>query len=234
MKSQPTITWIHTGNNGTPGYALLGGGPFIVLPVTAAGASRQVAEIRPEAIIIEDAALASEALETCERLSRSTSAPIIILSEATDEDAMVRAYAAGAADYVVLPLGREELSARLRALLRRAGIVVTEGEPGRICSGNLELLPGERRAFLDGAELNLTPTEFSLLLALARADGKPVPHSTLIASVWGPEYVTCRHYLRLYVRYLREKIEPDPENPRVLLNEWGVGYFLNARSESTV
>jgi two-component system KDP operon response regulator KdpE len=149
------------------------------------------------------------------------------MSETADEDAIVRAFAAGATDYVVLPQHGDLLAARLRAALRLTGAAISGEEPESLTVGEISLYPREGWAEHRGERLNLTPTEFSLLLALGRAGGQPVPHRTLIATVWGPEYVDCRNYLRLYIRYLRGKIEDDPDAPAVVMNEWGVGYFLS-------
>jgi two-component system KDP operon response regulator KdpE len=231
MTRQPCITWIR-GAGSTPAFAAFKSAGFVVLPAAPEEAVRQVAELRPDAAVIEESPLSAAALKLCERVAVVTQAPILLLSETPDEDAMVRAFAAGATDYVVMPQDTEVLGARLRAALRLAGVEVTANEADELRVGDIELSLQEQRAVHRGKELHLTPTEFALLLALARAGGQPVPHGTLIASVWGPEYVESRNYLRLYIRYLREKIEDNPEEPSVVMNEWGVGYFLNDRSRA--
>ena len=231
MTRQPPITWIR-GDGSTSAFASFKTAGFVVLPTSPGEAMRQVAELRPDAVVLEESPLSAQGFTLCERVSGMTSAPVLVLSETADEDAMVRAFAAGATDYVVMPQSTEVLAARFRAALRLSGIDTTEGDPERLQVGEIALFPQQARAEYRGEPLELTPTEFALLLALGRAEGQPVPHGTLIASVWGSEYVECRNYLRLYIRYLREKIEDDPQEPNVVMNEWGVGYFLSDRTRA--
>ena len=226
MARQPSISWIR-GVGSTPVFASFKTEGFVVLPTAPSDAVRNVAELRPDAIVFEESPLTGDGFSLCERLSTVTTSPILVMSETPDEDAMVRAFAAGATDYVVMPQGVDVIGARLRAALRMAGVSVPDGASETLTVGQIEILLKDETATLRGKPLVLTPTEFALLLALARAGGQPVPHGTLIASVWGPEYVDCRNYLRLYIRYLREKIEENPEEPALVMNEWGVGYFLS-------
>ena len=230
MARQPSIVWVR-GNGSTPIFSSFKGEGFVVLPARAPEAVRNVAELRPDAVVVEQSPMSAEGFTLCERLAAVTGSPILVMSETPDEDAMVRAFAAGATDYVVMPQGADVIGARLRAALRLAGTELPDAAPGILRVGDIELSEADQVATLGGRRLGLTPTEFALLLALARAGGQPVPHGTLIASVWGPEYVDCRNYLRLYIRYLREKIEENPEDPTVVMNEWGVGYFLSTKVE---
>ena len=91
-------------------------------------------------------------------------------------------------------------------------------------AGDLEIRLDEHKVYRRGVPIELSPIEFRLLACLAREAGRVVSHAKLMAQVWGPEYVDCRHYLRLYIRYLRSKLEDDPRDPRLILTEWGVGY----------
>ena len=126
----------------------------------------------------------------------------------------MRALDAGADDYLVMPIRPVELMARLRAVLRRLGDNGQASPNGqRLVAGDLEILIDEQKAFRRGAEIDLSPIEFKLLALLVRETGRPVSHSKLIA-----------HYLRLYVRYLRAKLEDSPQSPELIQNEWGVGY----------
>jgi two-component system KDP operon response regulator KdpE len=204
---------------------------FVVLPARLPDAVRNVAELRPDAVVVEETPMSAAGFALCERVAAVTGSPILVMSETPDEDAMVRAFAAGATDYVVMPQGADVIGARLRAALRLAGTELPDAGSGLLRVGEIELSERDQVATVRGRHLGLTPTEFALLLALARAGGQPVPHGTLIATVWGPEYVDCRNYLRLYIRYLREKIEENPEEPSVVMNEWGVGYFLSTKLE---
>jgi two-component system KDP operon response regulator KdpE len=137
----------------------------------------------------------------------------------------VRVFEAGADDYLVTPIRPVELSARLRAVLRRtADSPVRQQHSDTLVAGDLEIRLNEHKVYRHGNIIDLSPMEFRLLTVLVKETGRAVSHAKLIANVWGPEYVDCRHYLRLYVKYLRSKIETDPKNPRLVLSEWGVGY----------
>jgi two-component system KDP operon response regulator KdpE len=132
---------------------------------------------------------------------------------------------AGADDYLVTPIRPVELHARLRAVLRRtADTPVTRVQADALIAGDVEVRLKEHKVYRNGEHIDLSPIEFRLLCVLVQETGRAVSHTRLIANVWGPEYVDCRHYLRLYVKYLRSKIEDDPKNPQMILSEWGVGY----------
>lgn len=179
----------------------------------------------PSLILLEVVSPESQVLNICRRLRARYPLPIVICSTSGREQDVVRALDAGADDYLVMPIRPAELMARLRAVLRRVGDSAPPPANGqRLVAGDLELVLDEHKAFRRGAEIDLSPIEFKLLALLVRETGRPVSHSRLIAQVWGPEYVDCRHYLRLYVRYLRAKIEDIPESPELIQNEWGVGY----------
>jgi two-component system, OmpR family, KDP operon response regulator KdpE len=179
----------------------------------------------PSLILLEIVSPESHVLNICRRLRARYPIPIVVCSTSGREQDVVRALDAGADDYLVMPIRPVELMARLRAVLRRTGDsapVPVNGQ--RLVAGDLELVLDEHKAFRRGMEIDLSPIEFKLLAMLVRETGRPVSHSRLIAQVWGPEYVDCRHYLRLYIRYLRAKIEDLPESPELIQNEWGVGY----------
>lgn len=185
-----------------------------------------LSESEPNLILLELAPPDTHMLSVCRRLRDRYAVPIVVCSSSGREQDVVRALDAGADDYLVLPIRPVELMARLRAVLRRMGEVVpvpaTNGK--RLVAGDLELLLDEHKALRRGTEIDLSPIEFKLLALLVRETGRPVSHSRLIAHVWGPEYVDCRHYLRLYIRYLRAKVEDSPQSPELIQNEWGVGY----------
>ncbi|TMF08524.1 MAG: response regulator transcription factor [Chloroflexi bacterium] len=179
----------------------------------------------PHLILLELPSPDSIMLSMCRRLRDNYPVPIVVCSSSSREQDVVRALDAGADDYLVMPIRPVELMARLRAVLRRLGDNGQASPNGqRLVAGDLEILIDEQKAFRRGAEIDLSPIEFKLLALLVRETGRPVSHSKLIAQVWGPEYTDCRHYLRLYVRYLRAKLEDSPQSPELIQNEWGVGY----------
>ena len=162
-------------------------------------------------------------VEVCREVREWSSLPILVLSAVGDEREKVRALDAGADDYVTKPFGNEELLARLRAVLRRAG--EDPAEPA-IEVGDLVVDVADHRVLRDGEEIHLTPIEFDLLRVLALNRGRLVTQRQLLRDVWGPAYETETHYLRVHVAHIRAKIEPDPARPRYLVTDPGVGYRL--------
>ena len=174
----------------------------------------------PQAAIVDLVLPDIDGVEVTRRLREWSQMPIIVLSAIGEEDAKVRALAAGADDYVTKPFSPRELVARLQAVLRRAA-----GDPDDavISSDGLEIDLSSRIVRRDGAEIHLTPTEFDLLGHLARNRGRLMTHRTLLAEVWGPQYGDDTQVLRAHIANLRRKIEPA-EGPRYIKTDPGVGY----------
>jgi two-component system KDP operon response regulator KdpE len=169
--------------------------------------------------------------ETCRLIRASSEVPIIALTVRNTEKDKVEALDAGADDYVTKPFGTPELLARIRAALRRAPLLA-EGLPEVLSLGEMEIDFNLRRIRKGMKELPLTPKEVDLLRYLATHRNSPVPHTRLLQTVWGPDYGDEVEYLRVFVNRLRNKIEPDPSNPRYLLTVPRVGYRLEAPPES--
>jgi two-component system KDP operon response regulator KdpE len=167
-----------------------------------------------------------DGFQVARAIRQRSAVPIIMLSARGQERDKVKALDLGADDYLTKPFGIEELLARIRAAMRRAAAETTSQDSFAV--GDLEIRFAERRVALKGEEIRLTPTEYELLVQLARSAGKVLSHAALLQRVWGPEYGEESDYLWAYVRRLRRKIEPDPEHPRYLLTEPGVGYRLAA------
>ncbi len=165
-----------------------------------------------------------ELLRACETARNSTDRPLLVLSEEHEELLVARALASGVDEYLIMPMGNRELTARIDAMLRRmrrnVGPTVVRD------LGALRLNPDDHSVQLNDRNVSLSPLEFRLLSCLATTPGRVVTHTTLMSRVWGEEYVDSRNYLRLYIRYLREKLEADSANPRLIVSEWGVGYRL--------
>jgi two-component system, OmpR family, KDP operon response regulator KdpE len=148
--------------------------------------------------------------------------PIIVLSARTREQAKIEALDAGADDYVTKPFGVGELLARMRVALRHAARTASGGA-AVVRFGKVEVDLQHRQVRRDGQDIHLTPIEFRLLACLAQHLGMVVTHRQLMRQVWGPAYVEHTHYLRIYMKQLREKLEDDPVRPSHLLTESGVG-----------
>lgn len=145
-------------------------------------------------------------------------------SSSYSEAAVVAALQNGADEYLAKPISGSELVARLRAILRRNDVGLERQETDSLSFGDLKISLAHHTVHMGGRKIDLSPIEFRLLACLARDAGKVLSHQALMARVWGAEYVESRHYLRLYIRYLREKLEDNPRNPQLILSEWGLGY----------
>jgi len=164
--------------------------------------------------------------EICRSLREmSPSVPILILTVLKEKANVVRGLALGADEFVAKPFRPGELVARIQALLRRANMTnASSNGPSSYDDGNLTIDFHQQQVYLRGQPVSLSPTEFRLLSCLVRNAGRVVPHKTLLTWVWGPEYAGETHYVKLYIRYLRQKIEECPKRPKYVLTEWGVGY----------
>lgn len=165
-------------------------------------------------------------LEVIRRIREWSPLPVIVLSARVHESAKVEAFGAGADDYITKPFGVGELLARVRVALRHAARGPGGGQVLRLGDASVDL---ERRlAQRGGAEIRLTPIEFRLIVCLAKHLGLVVTQRQLLAEVWGPTHVGDTHYLRIYMKQLRDKFEADPVRPRHFITETGVGYRLVA------
>jgi two-component system, OmpR family, KDP operon response regulator KdpE len=194
---------------------------FEALPASTAEEALDVAAVsHPDAAIIDLVLPDGDGIELCRRIREWSDVPLIVLSAMGDEDAKVRALAAGADDYVTKPFGPRELVARLNANLRR---IHREPEATLISSDGLDIDLARRTVRVGGEEVHLTPTEFDLLRQLATNRGRLMTHRDLLASVWGPGYADDTQVLRAHIANLRRKIEPH-HGPRFIRTDPGVGY----------
>ena len=195
------------------------------LPASTGEEALDIAAVsRPDAGIIDLVLPDGDGVELCRRLREWTEMPLIVLSAVGDEDAKVRALAAGADDYVTKPFGPRELVARLQANMRR---VEPDPQESLITSGGLEVDLAAHTVRLDGDEVHLTPTEFGLLAQLARNRGRLMTHHDLLVAVWGNGYAEDTQVLRAHIANLRRKIEP-PGAPKYIRTDPGVGYRFAA------
>ena len=165
-----------------------------------------------------------DGLETTRRIRQDSHVPIIILTAMGEETDKVRAFDLGADDYLTKPFGAGELLGRIKAVLRRADWSEPATSEGRIVRGEIEVDVDRHKVTVRGQVIDLTPTEFNLLLYLMKNAGKAIQHRAILQHVWGMEYGDEAEYLRVYVGKLRQKIEADPLNPRYLYTEHGIGY----------
>jgi len=189
---------------------------------------QQLYHQRPDIVVLDVMMPRMDGWETCRRIREMTDVPIIMLTVKGEEPDKLKAFRLGVDDYVTKPFSFAELTARIRAVLQRAGRVDEEDRQLRLQVGGLVLDRKTRVAIRDNETIDLTPTEFLLLSVLMGRAGEVISPEDLVTAVWGPDYVDATGYIRRYVWHLRQKIEPDPANPTYILNERGFGYRFRA------
>jgi two-component system KDP operon response regulator KdpE len=192
----------------------------VITAQTAEEALDAAALKAPDAAILDLILPDGNGIEICRSIREWSQMPILVLSAVGEEQEKVRALDAGADDYVTKPFGPDELIARLNAALRRAG---TAEKPSLSVDG-LEIDLAGHRVRRDGAEIHLTPKEFDLLRVLARNRGRLMTHRALLGEVWGHAYEEDTHTLRVHIANLRRKIEADPQQPKYIRTDPGIGY----------
>lgn len=183
----------------------------------------QAAAVQPDLVILDLALPDMDGIEVCKRLREWTKVPIIVLSVRDSEREKVTALDNGADDYLTKPFGAEELLARIRAALRHASPDRGSGR-SQIACGPLLIDLVQHSVTRNGVEVKLTATEFRLLAYLASNAGRVLTHRAILTQVWSAADADRVEYLRVYVRQLRRKLEDDPEQPKFILNEPGIGY----------
>ena len=205
---------------------------FSVLEAENAAEALRIATFSPPDLIILDLALPDlHGAEVLDRIRSWSNVPVIILSVVSSEDEKVRLLQSGADDYVVKPFGMAELLARSEAALRRYFKSATENPV--VTAGPLSVDLVSRTVSLNGSRVNLTRKEYRLLHILAMHVGLVVTHDHLLKEIWTGNQRDNIQYLRILVRKLRQKIELDPNDPRLLITESGVGYRLQNRIEAS-
>ncbi|MGE0056875.1 MAG: response regulator transcription factor [Dehalococcoidia bacterium] len=190
-------------------------------------ALRMAEQQRPDIVILDIVMPEMSGLEVMRRLRERTSVPVILLTAKDHDEDKVRGLEMGADDYLVKPFNPEELSARVRAVLRR-GFRPTVGAENIVRVANVEIDLNRRLVKKDAEVVSLTRTEWMLLQHLAANAGKVMLNTELLSKVWGPEYRDDLQYLRVWVSRLRSKLEPDPSNPTIIKTLQGIGYLLDA------
>ncbi len=186
----------------------------------------------PDLVVLDVMMPPPDGFETLRMLREFSNIPVIMLTAKGKEDDRVRGLEIGADDYMSKPFSPRELASRARAVLRRAESPAVPQQAILKIDDYLSVDFNQRKVIVKGEHIKLRPTEYRLLYHLIENAGWTVPHDQLLAKVWGYEYRDEAHYVRLYVNYLREKIEEDPSNPRYILTERGVGYrFVDFRKQ---
>ena len=193
---------------------------------TGAEGLAQATSRNPDIILLDLGLPDMDGVEVIRQVRAWAAIPILVLSARDQEQVKVAAFDLGADDYVTKPFGVDELLARMRAALRHAARPAGDAGESVFILGDLKVDLGRREVFVSEKDIHLTPIEYKLLTTLVRYAGKVVTHRQLLKEVWGPLHVEEAHYLRVYMRQLRNKVETNPAHPRYLITELGVGYRL--------
>lgn len=182
-----------------------------------------VRDQQPDIVILDLLMPEMDGLEACREIRTFSDLPVLMLTARSENQDIVTGLERGADDYLAKPFNMDELLARLRALLRRTSpmnrtLIVSEGQ--------VVINQETRDVFVRGLPIELTRTEYKLLITLARNAGKVMEHHQILLAVWGEDYNKDSDYLKVYIWHLRRKLEEDHRNPKILLNEWGVGYYI--------
>lgn len=196
-------------------------------------AIQKIRDVTPDLILLDVMMPDLDGFEVLETVREVSNVPVIMLTAKGEEDDRVRGLELGADDYVTKPFSPRELVSRVKAVLRR-----TESASGSMhglieVDDRLKIDFDRREIWLEGKLVKLRPTEYRMLYHLVQNAGWVVTHDQLLTKVWGYEYRDEPHYVRLYINYLRQKLEADPSSPKYILTERGVGYrFLDFRREN--
>ena len=191
----------------------------------------RVREWQPDLVILDIMMPDMDGWTACQQIREISDIPIIFTTALGTEKDIVRGLEMGADDYLVKPFGPKELIARIRTVLRRHRVTSNRHEH-IYTNGDLYINLDTREVRVNGQVVELTPIEFKLLTCLVEQEGKVLTHGFLLSQAWGPEHEAERQYLKLYIWYLRQKLEADPTHPKLILTQRGVGYRL-ARATKT-
>lgn len=184
----------------------------------------------PDLVLLDVMMPDLDGFEVLRMIREMNPVPVIMLTAKSEEDDKVHGLELGADDYITKPFSPRELVSRVKAVLRRAETISGTTEELTVVDDRLKIDFDRREVWLDGELVKLRPTEYRLLYHLVQNAGWVVTHDQILAKVWGYEYRDEPHYVRLYINYLRQKLEEDPANPKYILTERGVGYrFVDFR-----
>jgi len=185
----------------------------------------------PDVVLLDIALPENDGFDLLRKIKERSDVPVLMISARGEEMDKVKGLEMGADDYVTKPFGSRELSARIRAVMRRAQALPPTSGGGRFEAGPIRINYATHQVFVDDKPVKLTPIEYKLLFQLTRNAGHVLHHDKLLTNIWGPEYLGELDYLRIYIRRLREKLEPNPQQPAYILTERGLGYRFAAPSE---
>lgn len=201
--------------------------------IASAGSGREAIAAfnreNPDVVLLDIALPDTDGFAVLKRIRQNSDVPVLMISARGEEVDKVRGLELGADDYITKPFGYLELSARIRAVIRRAQALPPISGGGHFEAGPLFINYATHQVNLMGKPVKLTPIEYKLLYQLTRNAGQVLLHDQLLTKIWGPEYLGELDYLRIYIRRLREKLEANPQQPEFILTERGLGYRFSAK-----
>ncbi len=193
---------------------------------------RRVYSSRPDLVLLDINMPQMDGWEVCRRIRDMCDIPVIMVTVNRQKSDLLKGFGCGADDYITKPFDFPELIARVDAALRRSGSNQPSDKPGTFQCGDLELDWRSHQVYVRGEQVRLSPTEFKLLSCLINNRGWVVTHEELLRKAWGPHYIGDKSFVKLYIRYLRQKIEKEPSKPELILTEQGVGYRFSTQVDS--
>lgn len=188
-------------------------------------------QFQPSLIILDVMMPEMDGFQTCKHLREFSDVPILMLTAKTTEEDLIRGFQNGADDYVKKPFSFMELELRISAILKRTN--AKESDLAVFDDGSLKIDLERQHVYRDNELVHLTPTEYKLLSCLVRNQGGVISHEGLLRDVWGDAYTDATACLSLYIRYLREKLENNPSEPKYIRTKWGIGYWFDPKLGSS-
>ncbi|MFA5309026.1 MAG: response regulator transcription factor [Dehalococcoidales bacterium] len=196
----------------------------VLVSVDGAEGMRRVFSTRPNLVLLDAMMPKMDGWEVCRRIREMSDIPVLMVTVRADKNDRIKGFGLGADDYIPKPVEFSELIARVQAVLRRTANDTFSTEKSSFHNGELEIDWQSRQVWVRGKRVKLSPTEFRVLACLIKNRGWIVTHDQLLEKGWGPNYIGDNSFVKLYIRYLRQKIEANPHNPQLILTERGVGY----------
>jgi two-component system KDP operon response regulator KdpE len=187
---------------------------------------RRVYSSRPDVVILDANIPKMDGWEVCRRIREMSDIPVLMVTVNGQKADRLKGFTLGADDYLTKPVDFHELIARLQAILRRSGPTTQEDKPTTFRNDEIEVDWRSRQVWVRGKRVKLSPTEFRMFSCLVKNRGWIVTHEQLLEKAWGPNYIGDKSFVKLYIRYLRQKIEKNPHKPQMIMTERGVGYFF--------
>jgi DNA-binding response OmpR family regulator len=195
---------------------------------------RRLFTARPDLVLVDVSLPEIDGWEVCRRIREMSDTPVIMMTSNLQKADVLKGFSLGADDFVSKPPDFPELTARMGALLRRCAAARKDEKPVAFHHPEMEVDWRSHQVYIRGQLVRLSPTEFKLLTCLIENRGWLVTHEELLRKVWGPDYIGDKNFIKLYIRYLRQKIEKDPSRPQLILTERGIGYRFSVQVKEPV